>query len=130
MLESPWNKAMPLPSSSALQRESSSSAPYRLGRQPKPGRQEIADYRAGKVHSGSPPCFLLLPVGDSLLFPLLHGEGPHGPDVGQGLIGYTCRPRNLQGVPEAGGWVGAGAEWQGQVGTGTERLGRGAATCS
>lgn len=27
MLESPWNKAMPWPSSSALQRDSSSSAP-------------------------------------------------------------------------------------------------------
>lgn len=27
MLESPWNKAMPLPSSSALQRDPSSSAP-------------------------------------------------------------------------------------------------------
>lgn len=45
---------------------------------------------------------LCSPSQDSLFFPLLHGEGPHSPNVAQGLIGYTRCPGNLHGVQETG----------------------------
>lgn len=69
--------------------------------------------RAGGVRSGSPPCFTFFPVWDSLLFPVLHGERPHSPNIAQGLIRYARCPGNLQGVQEVDSEVGAGEGWQG-----------------
>lgn len=58
------------------------------------------------VHTGNLPALGSTPALDSLLFPLLHGEGSHSPNVTQGLICYTCCLGYLQRCQEIGSQVG------------------------
>lgn len=59
------------------------------------GDERPALCSAHLVLGGPCPHSVLCPSQDSLFLPLLHGEGPHGPHIAQGLICYTCRSGNL-----------------------------------
>ena len=52
----------------------------------------------GGAFGEHPPALRSAPTQDSLLLPLLHGEGSHGPHVAQGLICHTRCPGDLQGT--------------------------------
>lgn len=88
----------------------------------------------GGAFGEHPPALRSAPAQDSLLLPLLHGEGTHGPNVAQGLICHTCCPGDLQGTQELGSQDADGEGDQGAQGAEKERSTRGVGgnsnTCS
>ena len=86
----------------------------------------------GGAFGEHPPALRSAPAQDTLLLPLLHGEGAHGPNVAQGLICHTCCSGNLQGTQELGSRDGEGD--RGAQGSekdkSTRRVGGNSDTCS